>query len=172
MSEEKKLIGKLAGVEKGASGTKKDGTAYQVWKYQLEVGDKLVICSGFIEANDMIGKNVEVTYTLKPNMKNADNPFKNVSQIVEAGVVEAAEKKYNMAEVGAKPMINVFEEKDKNILFQVCFKGAIELTKVEITKMEGPFDMTKELTRSLEIAKLLYIAYNKKKAELKDIGDW
>ena len=101
MTEFKEAQGNLEGFQIGKKGIKTDGTEWQMYKYI--VGGKTF--SGFKKLEEFevnIGDFVIVTYTEKPNPQNAENPYKNIVNIVK-GVsqeeVKDSNEQYNVEPV-------------------------------------------------------------------------
>ena len=63
-------------------------------------------------------------------------------------------------------------ETSKEILLQVAFKGAIEITARVISKMEGHIDFTEECGRVNDLTYTLYKGLNKSKEDLKKDKSW
>lgn len=93
-------------------------------------------------------------------------------ETVEENQPEPAKMGVDVAKGKEKTVIHAPYSRDKDILLQVCFKGAVEIVKI-VTGQSQKVLHPKEITNSIEDGtKLLYKGFNKVRDDLKKEGAW
>ncbi len=174
MTEEeiKDIFGEIQGWAREVRDFNKNGRGCRGIKVNDEWHNLVGKISELQEMEEKFPKGAVVSFKEKKNNRGywdiegnirIDDPKKEQVQIV------GTEKDFKQKEGYQK---QTHPENQKNILFQVAFKAAVEEMKTVYSKAEGAIDMNEFAKLTLEFTERFYKGLNKAKLNLKEKGEW